>query len=117
MKMDIRMLSQPSVAPLVRTVVIQNDVKLLVGWRFSNDHVHEPQEVLAALGFGDSRGHLAGGDLKGRKEIERAVAFVRAFKTAHDFPAVGFNVPCSPLNSLNTGLFVHADDQGVFRRS
>ena len=55
MEPNIGMSQQPCVAFFVRAVVIQNHVQLLVGGTLRHHLIHELQELLAPLTFGNSR--------------------------------------------------------------
>lgn len=109
MKMDIRVLCQPSVTSLVGAIVVQDHVQLVIGRRFSDDGVHEAEKVLAALGRRDLRGDLARRHPQGSKEVERAMTLIVALETAHDLAIVCLDVSGRSLERLNTGLLITTD--------
>ena len=97
MKMDVRMPRQPIVALFMGAVVVHDHVQFLIGRGFRHDLIHKLKELLAPLELGDGRLDLSSSDLQGGKQIERAVAFIGAFETPHDFAIVRFDITLQRL--------------------
>ena len=108
---------QPVIVLLVGGVVVENDVNLLRRRNVFEHVVHEGLKVSACLGCGGFVADMPGCHVQGGKKIERAVAPVGAFETAHDLAARGSNIAGAPGKRLNARLFVNAQDQGLVRRS
>lgn len=54
-------------------------------------------------------------DLKRNKQIQGAMAAIRAFQTSDDFATGGLYITCRSLQCLNAWLFIHAYHQGIVR--
>ena len=74
MKMDVRVLGQPSIAFFVRAVIVQNHMQFLFGGSFGDHVVQELEEFLAAFELRDRGFDLAGRDFQCRKQIEGSFA-------------------------------------------
>src|ERR1700739_4646288 len=116
MKMDLRMGFEPAILlGVMRIEIVQHYVNLLVRI-FGHQLVHEIQKFASAPAPIMSRMHQSGGHLQGRKERARAMAFVFVCK-AGERSTVGQADPAlRPLQRLDAGLLIEAEQQRVLRR-
>jgi len=106
---------QPGIVFLVDTIVVEDDVNLLVVGQTGYHLIHESQELCAALlmcclGMDGPRGNL-----QSCKEIQGSVALVSALEAMDNFPIVRFHIACGTLQCLDARLFVNGYDQCILR--
>ena len=115
MKGDVWVRSKPLVISLVRAQIVQDDVNLSLG-RLPGDHLlHEGLKVGSLFGWRGLAADDAGGNLQRRKQVDRAVALVRALHPLNDFAAAGLNVAACALERLDGRLLIDAEHQGILR--
>src|SRR4029450_10029816 len=112
-EMNVGVTLEPAIlAGLVGVEIVENDVDGGVGVG-GDDVVHEVEELDAPTASLVRGGDLAGGDLEGSKQGGGAVALV-IMALATQGPAVReFQITLRPLQRLDRGLLVDADDDRV----
>src|ERR1700685_1202597 len=78
--------------------------------------VHEVEELDAPPPLLVSRRHLAGGHLEGGEQRRGAVALVIVAMTAQRSAVRHFQIALCPLQCLDRGLFIDADDNRILPR-
>ena len=114
--MDKRIALQPPVILLgVPAEVVEHDMELRrrVG---RDDFVHEIQEFTAALPEPVGGNDLPRGHLAGREKRAAPVPLVPVAAPHHRLPVGEAQPSLLPFDSLDAGLLVHADHDGVYRR-
>ena len=113
----VRMQLEPMVVPgFVGIEVVEHDVDGGVG-PGGDDVVHEVEELDAPPPLLVSCRHLAGGHLEGGEQRRGAVTLVIMAMTAQRPAVWHFQIALCPLQRLDRGLFIDADDNRVLGRS
>ena len=99
----------------VRAQIIENHVEFLVRI-LSHQPIHELQKFDAALAFKMPPDDLASGDVERREECAGAMAFVFMGKAGQGATIRHLEPALRPLQGLDAGLFVKAQDHRMFWR-
>jgi hypothetical protein len=114
-EMDIRVTGYPSIVfRLVDVQIVQNDMQFLIG-RLCHDTIHEVEELaspsfLIMSGIYQSCSHF-----QGSKQGNSAMTFILMIKSPNGLTILKAQPALCSFLSLNGGLLIHAENQGIFR--
>jgi len=114
-EVDIGVASEPGIVfGFVGVEVVEDNMELLIRVG-GNDMVHKGQEFFSPAPLGMHASDLASPDFKSSKQGSRSMPLVLMTLTADSLAIGQSQVALRPLQSLDTGLLIHTEDNRVLR--